>query len=127
MAFNIISCCLSFVDFIIFAVSVSYFRELEYKRCYYYPYDPYSSYTYSYGPDCEANKKNWQIGVAFFTILLLCMLAEFIIALTASIYCCKAGCNGCCEPAAPGVSFVHSLHFEISTKSYDCKSSFTCI
>ena len=109
MAFNIISCCLSFIDFIIFAVGISYFKSLEHATCQFY------WWSHSYDVTCKSNKEKWRTGVALFTLLLLLMLAEFVIALTASIYCCKAGCTGCCDPASPGVStssfFNYTDHF----------------
>ena len=96
---------------IIFAVSISYFYEIQYKRCYLWGYFGQMWERYR---RCLKNTAHWQVGVAFFTILLLCMLTEFIIALTAFMYWYKAGCNGCCKVAAPGVSFVHSLHLKLA-------------
>ena len=90
MAFAIISSCITFVQFIIYCVAVTYFREY-YRIC--------SGWGYSYHCSSSSNST----GVAIYVILLLLMIAEFAISLCVAIYCCKYGCQGCCDNTTTGV------------------------
>ena len=97
MAFNIVSCLLAFMDCVVYSIIMAQSGSPGYCSGLYY-------YSGSY---CDKSRTI----ISFFLMLLICMLAEFIIALTASIYCCKAECNSCCYPSAAGVSIPHASLF----------------
>ena len=101
MAFNIVSCLLAFMDFVVYSIIMA---QYGYRAGY------CGGYYYYSGSSCHKSRTI----IGLFSILLICMLAEFIIALTASIYCCKAACNSCCYPSAAGVSIPHASLFIIT-------------
>lgn len=80
MSFAIVSCCVTFIDFIVYAIVVG---ELSQSR--------YSCFFSScfHGTNGGA--------LAIYSILLALAILEFGIALATSIYCCKFGCTGCCN------------------------------
>ena len=77
MAFAIVSCVVSFIQFIFYCVAVTYYRHF-YRVCHYW----------------SCTRTAHATGVALYVILLLLMIAEFAIAMTVAIYCCKM--NNCC-------------------------------
>jgi len=91
MAFAIVSSIIAFIEFIIYCVAVSFYRN--YRSCYYSGY-PYYSYS--------CNSSSSATGTALYAILLIAMIAEFAISLAVAIYCCKHGC-GCCDNSTGGV------------------------
>ena len=95
MAFAIISSILALFQFGIYCVAV------DYKTCYKLdePYSYICSPRYYY-TDHATN-------IAFHAILLITNFAEFIISLTAAIYCCKYG--GCCGNSTGGVSSTYFI------------------
>jgi len=83
MAFAIVSCVICSLHFIFYCIAITYFRH-------YYSYCSY--WTCSY--------RSNSTGVALYVILLLLVIAEFVAALSAAIYCCKS--NNCCQSGTQG-------------------------
>eukprot|EP00794_Sanderia_malayensis_P001394 gene1394-1539_t len=115
MAFAIVSSCITFFEVIFYAIAVSYYRTSSYCG---YTYRYYYGYTYTCYRDAN------HTGVGLSAVLLFLVIAEFIVSIAVSIYCCKSACDCCVQSyggavvhqAPGGLTFATQQGIPISTQ-----------
>ena len=125
MAFAIVSSIVAFSQCGVYCVAIWHYRT--YSICklvkMWYPSYNYYGYTYKtfyWGSICSS--PDAKTGTAYYATLIVAMIAQFIISLTAAIYCCKRGGYGCCGNSTGGVSLTYFLLAKVPSLAWEVNS-----